>query len=72
MLQPKSLLVHRRPGRKDRLTSADGIRETGSRSRCQTGERKGLQMTLKERLEVHRQIVAENERKLKEWKEGRK
>ena len=29
-------------------------------------------MTLKERLEVHRQIVAENERKLKEWKEGRK
>jgi hypothetical protein len=29
-------------------------------------------MTLKERLEVHRQIEAENERKLKEWKEGRK
>ena len=29
-------------------------------------------MTLKERLEIHRQIVAENERKLNEWKEGRK
>ena len=29
-------------------------------------------MTLKERLEVHRQIEAENERKLKEWKEGRR
>lgn len=28
-------------------------------------------MTLKERLEVHRQIEAENERKLKEWKERR-
>ena len=29
-------------------------------------------MTLKERLEIHRQIEAENERKLNEWKEGRK
>jgi hypothetical protein len=29
-------------------------------------------MTIKERLEVHRQIEAENERKLKEWKERRK
>ena len=29
-------------------------------------------MTMKERLEVHRQIEAENGRKLKEWKEGRK
>lgn len=29
-------------------------------------------MTLKERLEVHRQIEAENERKLKKWKERRK
>ena len=27
-------------------------------------------MTMKERLEVHRQIELENERKLKEWKEG--
>lgn len=26
-------------------------------------------MTIKERLEVHRQIERENERKLKEWKE---
>lgn len=26
-------------------------------------------MTMKERLEVHRQIEAENQRKLKEWKE---
>lgn len=33
---------------------------------------KGLRaMTMKERLEVHRQIEAENERKLKEWKEDR-
>jgi hypothetical protein len=29
-------------------------------------------MTIKERLEIHRQIEAENERKLKEWKEGQK
>lgn len=27
-------------------------------------------MSMKERLEVHRQIERENERKLKEWKEG--
>ncbi len=27
-------------------------------------------MTMKEKLEVHRQIEAENRRKLKEWKEG--
>ena len=26
-------------------------------------------MSMKERLEVHRQIERENERKLKEWKE---
>jgi hypothetical protein len=29
-------------------------------------------MTIKERLEIHRQIERENERKLKEWKERRK
>lgn len=31
-------------------------------------------MTMKERLEMHRQIERENERKLREWKEkeGRK
>lgn len=29
-------------------------------------------MTVREKLEIHRQIVAENERKLKEWKERRK
>lgn len=29
-------------------------------------------MSMKERLEVHRQIERENERKLKEWKERRK
>lgn len=28
-------------------------------------------MTMKEKLEVHRQIEAENRRKLKEWKEGK-
>lgn len=28
-------------------------------------------MSMKERLEVHRRIEAENERKLKEWKEGK-
>ena len=34
---------------------------------------KGLRaMTMKERLVVHREIVRENERKLKEWKERRK
>lgn len=26
---------------------------------------------MKERLKIHRQIERENERKLKEWKEGR-
>lgn len=29
-------------------------------------------MSMKERLEIHRQIEQENERKLKEWKERRK
>lgn len=29
-------------------------------------------MSMKERLAVHRQIEAENKRKLKEWKEGQK
>ena len=29
-------------------------------------------MSMKERLAVHRQIEAENKRKLKEWKEERK
>ena len=29
-------------------------------------------MSIKERLEIHRQIERENERKLKEWKERRK
>jgi hypothetical protein len=28
-------------------------------------------MSMKERLEIHRQIELENERKLKEWKERR-
>ena len=29
-------------------------------------------MTIKEKLEMHKRIEAENRRKLKEWKEGRK
>ena len=29
-------------------------------------------MTMKEKLEMHKQIEAENQRKLKEWKERRK
>ena len=29
-------------------------------------------MNMKERLKIHRQIEAENERKLKKWKERRK
>ena len=29
-------------------------------------------MSIKEKLEVHRQIEQENERKLKEWKEEQK
>lgn len=29
-------------------------------------------MTMKEKLAMHRKIVKENERKLKEWKEGGK
>ena len=29
-------------------------------------------MSMKKRLEIHRQIEAENRRKLNEWKEGRK
>ena len=28
-------------------------------------------MTMKEMLKIHRQIERENERKLKEWKEGK-
>ena len=46
--------------------------DTAPRSQSQTLE-KGLRaMTIKELLEVHRQIEAENERKMKEWKEGKK
>ena len=34
---------------------------------------KGLRaMTMKEKLAIHKRIVKENERKLKEWKERRK
>ena len=34
---------------------------------------KGLRaMTMKEKLAIHKQIVKDNERKLKEWKERRK
>ncbi len=29
-------------------------------------------MTIKEKLAIHKQIVRENERKLKEWKKGGK
>lgn len=29
-------------------------------------------MSIKERLEIHRRIEAENKRKLNEWKRGRK
>lgn len=29
-------------------------------------------MSMKEKLQIHKQIEAENKRKLKEWKEGRK
>ena len=29
-------------------------------------------MTMKEKLAIHKQIVKENERKLKEWKEGKR
>ena len=29
-------------------------------------------MKIKERLQIHREIEAENKRKLKKWKEGRK
>ena len=29
-------------------------------------------MSMKKKLEIHRQIVAENRRKLKKWKEGQK
>ena len=29
-------------------------------------------MSMKEKLQIHKQIEAENKRKLTEWKEGRK
>ena len=29
-------------------------------------------MTIREKLQIHRQIEAENQRKLRAWKEGRK
>lgn len=29
-------------------------------------------MTMKEKLQMHKQIEEENQRKLKEWKEGKK
>jgi hypothetical protein len=48
------------------------IRITSLRSFPHIKEIGGLTMNMKERLEVHRQIERENERKLKEWKERRK
>ena len=35
----------------------------------QAGERKGYNMTMKERIKVHVQIERENRRMMKEWKE---
>ena len=55
---------------KEALTSADGA----SNGDLVAGTRpeKGLRaMTIKERLQIHRRIEAENKRKLKEWKEGK-
>lgn len=37
---------------------------------CSLNEKGEETMSMKERLEIHRQIEQENERKLKEWKEG--
>ena len=54
------------------MTSADGTRETGSRSRCQTPEKEGLTMTMKERLKVHADIERRNRENLKKWKEDQK
>ena len=34
-------------------------------------EKEGLTMNMKEKLKIHSQIEADNERKLKEWKEGK-
>ena len=56
------------------MTLADGRSNLvlTARSQSQTLE-KGLRaMTMKEKLEMHRRIEAENRRKLKEWKERRK
>lgn len=38
----------------------------------QAGERKGYNMTMKERIKVHVQIERENRRKVEEWKKGGK
>jgi hypothetical protein len=54
------------------LTTADG-RSAGSLVAVARWHGERLRaMTMKERLEVHRKIEAENKRKLKEWKERRK
>jgi hypothetical protein len=36
----------------------------------QAGERKGYNMTMKERIKVHVQIERENRRKVEKWKKG--
>lgn len=47
--------------------------DTAPRSQSQTLEKvRANHMTMKEKLAIHKQIVKENERKLKEWKERRK
>lgn len=36
------------------------------------GEREGYTMTMKQKLEIHRQIKRQNQENVKKWKEGQK
>ena len=51
------------------MIRADRRRTFAACSPHQAGERKSRAMTMKERLKVHAEIVRENARKLKAWKE---
>lgn len=49
-----------------------GIRrpDSGRRSRCQTAEKvRANTMTMKQKLEIHRQIKRQNQENVKKWKE---
>ena len=55
-------------GDQERLTSADAARTTDRGAGASTGERRANDMSMKDKLEMHKRIEEENQRKLEAWK----